>query len=67
MGTRVDRVNVVMDFFVELEGVRSSTFTFVPDMSNPADVLLVNALSAKNDAILLAAAKAAGPADLGIG
>jgi hypothetical protein len=57
----VTKVNVVVELHNDFEGVRSVAFTFVP---GPDDAPLVDALLAKNDAILLAAARAAGAGDL---
>lgn len=57
----VTSINVVLELHNDFEGVRSVAFTFIP---GPDDAALVDALLAKNDAILLAAARAAGPADV---
>ena len=56
MTARANSVNVVIEVYNEFEGVRTLSFTFVP--VPVVDDALVGALFAKNDALLIAAAKA---------
>jgi len=61
MGYRVDRITVTMDVTVEFGGgSHSSTFTYEP---KPDDPLVALALET-HEAMLLAAAKAAGTANV---
>lgn len=63
MSCRVDRIDVVMDVYQEFEGRSTVSFSYIPASDDP----LAAALVAKNDELSLAAARAAGPADVGIG
>ena len=53
MGRRIDKITVQLDVYIEFEGRHSITFSYEPQ---PGDVLAELAC-AKNDAMLLAAAK----------
>jgi len=63
MATTVDLVSVVINWRADFDtgggGERSASFSFVPGVE---DGPLVAALLAKHDALLIAAAKAEGPA-----
>ena len=60
MATAVDLVSVVINWHADFGGgARSATFSFAPGVE---DGPLVAALLAKQDALLIAAAKAEGPA-----
>jgi hypothetical protein len=62
MGYIVGKVSVYIQLAVEFLGPVSITFDFVPNMNDPVDKQLADALLAKNDALNLAAAKLAGRA-----
>ena len=63
MGRRIDRITITLDVFIEFEGSHTSTFSYVPE----PDDQLAELACAKNDALLLAAAKAAPPTDVLLG
>lgn len=61
MSARIDKVTVTIDFDVEFEGPGTATFELPPD--DP----LVDLLRERHEAMLLAAARAAGPTDIMLG
>ena len=54
MGYRVDRISVFLEVYTEFEGNHQIHFAYVPEADDP----LVTAALAKNDEMLLVAARA---------